>query len=157
VFYGAAFLFSIALSLFAILDLFATDPAKCRGLPKLVWIPVVIFIPTVGPLAWLLLGRPERVKPNPRDLGYRAEPNARPKRPLGPDDDPRFLEMTGGPVRPPARTPEPPQPPAPKARSHPSGAAAPAHGANELKAWEEDLVRREQELRRKLEGLPPQD
>ncbi|HEX2149621.1 MAG TPA: PLD nuclease N-terminal domain-containing protein, partial [Actinomycetota bacterium] len=131
-FYGAAILFSIGITIFALLDLIATAPERCRVLPKILWLPVVIFLPTVGPLAWVLLGRPEKANPSPRDLGYRADPGTMPKRPLGPDDDPRFLEMTGGPVRPAARKPQsnpgPPKPPASSQRGHPSGAKPPAHG-----------------------------
>jgi hypothetical protein len=161
VFYGAAVLFSIGITIFALLDLIATAPERCRGLPKILWLPVVIFLPTVGPLAWLLLGRPEMERRRPSSGRYAADPGARPKRPLGPDDDPRFLEMTGGPVRPavrkPAAPPESGEPPTSPIDGHPSGAKPPAHGVNELKSWEQDLVRREQELRRKLEGPPPQE
>jgi hypothetical protein len=161
VFYGAVILFSIGITIFAFLDLIATAPERCRGLPKILWLLVVIFLPTVGPLAWLIFGRPERGTLSPRGPGYQVDRTGKPKRPLGPDDDPRFLEMTGGPVRPAARKPQsdprPPKPPASPQDGHPSGAKPPAHGVNELRAWEEDLVRREKELRRKLEGPPPQE
>jgi hypothetical protein len=160
VFYGVAFLFSLALLIFAVLDCIATDASLCRNLPKTLWILLIIFLPTIGSVAWLLLGRPEKTRFLPGDTRFRAGPQPRPKRPLGPDDDPRFLEMTGGPVapavRPPVKSPEASETPTPPNEGHPSGAVPPAHGVNELKAWEEDLVRREQELRRKLEERPPE-
>lgn len=43
----------------AILDCIATDSVLVRNLPKQTWIFIVIFVPTAGALAWLLLGRPE--------------------------------------------------------------------------------------------------
>lgn len=43
----------------AVLDCIATDSILVRNLPKQTWIFIVIFVPTAGALAWLLLGRPE--------------------------------------------------------------------------------------------------
>lgn len=43
----------------AVLDVIATDGILHRNLPKGTWLFVVIFLPTIGALAWLLLGRPE--------------------------------------------------------------------------------------------------
>lgn len=156
-FYGLAFLFSLGLLVFCVLDCIATDSALVRNLPKTFWILLIIFLPTIGSVAWLLLGRPEKTRLYPGDT--RARPNppaARPKRPLGPDDDPRFLEMTRN-VTPP-RAPETVEP-VKKVDTPEATAAAPQpageHGVNELKAWEEDLRRREEELRRRLEGEAP--
>ena len=141
-FYGAAFVFSLALTLFALFDVIATDSSLCRNLPKELWILLVIFLPTMGPVAWLLLGRPEKTRFYPGDTRYRA--SSRPGRPLGPDDDPRFLGVTGGSALPSAGTPEKEQ-----ELSEPK--------VTELRAWEEDLRRREEELRRKQEDGPPED
>lgn len=147
-FYGLAFLFSLGLLVFCVLDCIATESSLVRNLPKTLWIMLIIFLPTIGSVAWLLLGRPERARLSPGDSRSRPNPPARPRRPLGPDDDPRFLEMTrniGAPTTPKASDPVP-------------GKQAPAageHGVNELKAWEEDLRRREEELRRRLEGEAP--
>ena len=43
----------------AILDCISMDTILVRNLPKTTWLFVVIFVPTAGALAWLLLGRPE--------------------------------------------------------------------------------------------------
>lgn len=43
----------------AVLDCIAMDSILVRNLPKQTWIFIVLFIPTAGALAWLLLGRPE--------------------------------------------------------------------------------------------------
>ncbi len=166
-FYGAAFLFSLALLLFAVLDCIATEASLCRYLPKPLWIMLIIFLPTVGSVAWLLLGRPEKTTSYPGHTSSRpGPPAARPRRPLGPDDDPRFAEMSGGTARSapgvPAKEPEPAKepagsdPPTTPSDANPSDTPGPEHGVNELRAWEEDLRRREEELRRKLEGsIPP--
>jgi hypothetical protein len=70
VFYGAAFIFSLALTLFALFDVIATDSSLCRNLPKELWILLVIFLPTMGAVAWLLLGRPEKTRFYPGDTRY---------------------------------------------------------------------------------------
>jgi hypothetical protein len=159
VFYGLAFLVSLALLAFCVLDCIATDSSMVRNLPKTLWIMVIIFIPTIGSVAWLMLGRPENTRFSSGDTRYRATPppgSALPKRPLGPDDDPRFQEMTRNLIPPaataPAKEAEERKAPEPSAAG-PKG----EHGVNDLKAWEEDLLRREEELRRRLEGDKPGD
>lgn len=150
-FYGLAFLFSLGLLVFCVLDCIA-DSSLVRNLPKTLWILLIIFLPTIGSIAWLLLGRPEKTRFYPGDTRVRPNPPAaRPKRPLGPDDDPRFLEMTRGLGTPKTDVPAKPSHPAPENQAPAGG----EHGVNDLKAWEEDLRRREEELRRKLEGEAP--
>jgi hypothetical protein len=118
----------LALWIYCIFDVIATDEALARNLPKIVWLLIVIFVPTIGSIAWLLLGRPEKAGFGPGDSGYRPEPRGRDVHPsaprstgvLAPDDDPRFLSELD------ERT-------------------------KRLRAWEEDLKRREEELRRRDE------
>jgi hypothetical protein len=69
----------------ALLDCIATDSAMIRNLPKGMWLIIVIFIPDVGSLAWLLLGRPEKAAWRPGSVDYAA-----PRRPVGPEDAPRY-------------------------------------------------------------------
>ncbi len=45
--------------IWAVLDCISTDSILVRNLPKTTWLFLVIFIPTIGAVAWLLLGRPE--------------------------------------------------------------------------------------------------
>jgi hypothetical protein len=75
-----------ALWIYCILDVISTDDALVRNLPKLVWLLIVIFLPTVGSIVWLIMGRPEKAGFHPGDKQYRA-----PRRPLGPDDSPTFM------------------------------------------------------------------
>ncbi len=53
---GAALLI---LWVWAVLDCISTDSILVRNLPKITWLFLVIFIPTIGAIAWRLLGRPE--------------------------------------------------------------------------------------------------
>ena len=80
----------LGLFVYCLLDVIATDDALVRNLPKLVWVLVIIFVPLAGPLAWLLLGRPEQAGARPGDT--RRRPSMRPR---GPDDSPEFLSSLG--------------------------------------------------------------
>jgi hypothetical protein len=84
---GIAGLLSLALMIYAVFDVIATQEGLQRNLPKVVWLLIVIFVPLIGPIAWLLLGRPERAGFRPGDTNYRKPQ----RRPLGPDDSPDFL------------------------------------------------------------------
>jgi hypothetical protein len=48
----------LALWIYCIFDVIASDDVLIRNLPKGMWLLIVIFLPDVGSLAWLLLGRP---------------------------------------------------------------------------------------------------
>ena len=55
---GLGFLMFIALWVHAVLDVIRTDRVLVRNLPKPVWLLVVVFVPLVGPVTWLIAGRP---------------------------------------------------------------------------------------------------
>lgn len=122
--FGFVPLVLLALWLYCIFDVIATDEGLMRNLPKPVWLLIVIFLPNVGSLAWLLLGRPLYAGWRPGDTSRRP-----PKRVIGPED--RY-DFPSGPSR-----PAPPRP-------------LPSREA-ELAAWEEELQRREERLRRQKE------
>lgn len=73
-----------ALTIYSVLDVMRYAPSEVRGLPRGVWVLVIIIFPAVGPIAWFLAGRPES------PLGPPSAPPA-PRGPIGPDDDPDFL------------------------------------------------------------------
>jgi hypothetical protein len=112
----------LALWAYCIFDVISTDESLMRNMPKILWLVVVIVLPTVGSVAWLLLGRPEGAGLRPGDTstyrppGTRSAPRLGPA-PVAPDDDPAFL-------------------------------ASLDNETKRLRAWEEDLKRREDELRR---------
>jgi hypothetical protein len=73
--------------LWAIFDVITTDDSLCRNLPKGVWLMLVIFLSSVGALAWLLLGRPENASFRIGD----NSPRPAPRRVQGPEDRPGFV------------------------------------------------------------------
>lgn len=129
---GVVGLVLIGLWLFAVFDVISTEAALCRNLPKTFWLMIVLFLPDVGSIAWLLLGRPENAGFRPGDTSYRT-----PRRVVGPEDAPTF-----------------------QSRSEALNARLEAweaeqqqrekelHG-RDLGAWEAELQRREEELRRR--------
>ncbi|HWC14904.1 MAG TPA: PLD nuclease N-terminal domain-containing protein [Actinomycetota bacterium] len=120
-FYGGG-LVALALFLlwvFCIFDVISTDEVLTRNMPKFVWLLVVIFVPTVGSIAWLALGRPANASLTPGGAKpYRPPPRPLKAAPKGPEDSPEF--MSGLDER-----------------------------ARELKRWEDDLKRREEDLRKR--------
>ncbi len=75
----------IALWLYCIFDVIATDEALVRSLPKMAWLFIVIFLPDIGSIAWLALGRPVYAGWRPGDTSSRPT-----KRVVGPEDRPDF-------------------------------------------------------------------
>jgi hypothetical protein len=53
------FMLVVTLWIYAFVDCLGTPPARVRGLPKVVWVLVVLFFGEImlGPLAWLLVGK----------------------------------------------------------------------------------------------------
>jgi hypothetical protein len=49
----------LALWAYCIFDVIRTDDTSVQNLPKMFWLLIVIFVPTIGSIAWLLLGRPQ--------------------------------------------------------------------------------------------------
>jgi hypothetical protein len=68
----------IGLLVYALVDCLRADRRDLRLLPRPAWL-LLILVPLVGPLVYLLLGRPARAAEEPV------------VRPLAPDDDPEFL------------------------------------------------------------------
>ena len=112
----------IALWLYCIFDVIATDEILIRSLPKMAWLIIVIIIPDIGSIAWLALGRPQFAGWRPGDTEGRQT-----RRVVGPED---------------------------RADFSPGSASGPADTGH-LQAWEADLLRREQELRREKPDDPP--
>ena len=66
----------VALTVYALVDLFVTVSNRLRAFPKPVWIGIIVIMPLIGPLLWLFIGKNKPQKTFP---------------PAAPDDDPRFL------------------------------------------------------------------
>ncbi len=70
----------LALTVYALVDCLLT---RRGAVPRRwAWVLLILLLPLIGPMAWLLLGRPRRQPPKP--------PPGR-DQPLAPDDDPDFL------------------------------------------------------------------
>jgi hypothetical protein len=78
------FAISLLLFVYCVVDLVTTPASLVRTLPKPLWF-FVLIPPVIGPLAWLLGGRPARGTPRPA-----APPRPAPGR-GAPDDDEDFL------------------------------------------------------------------
>jgi hypothetical protein len=125
--FGVVSIALLGLWLYCIFDVIASDDVLVRNLPKGMWLLIVIFLPDVGSLAWLLLGRPLYAGWRPGDTTRRA-----PRRVIGPEDRDDFPT-----TRPPRAVPP----------SRPFDSRE-----DDLAAWEERLRRREEELRRREQG-----
>ena len=88
-------LLSLALTVYCVIDAFQTDERDMRSLPKVAWVLLVVLFPVVGPVSWLLFGRPRRRSAPSRSPEQHREDRRREqdrRRPRGPDDDPDFLK-----------------------------------------------------------------
>ncbi|GAA3056586.1 hypothetical protein GCM10020000_43850 [Streptomyces olivoverticillatus] len=77
------FLLVLALWIYAFIDCLNTPEDEVRGLPKMAWVLVILLFGEVllGPVAWLIAGRPR---------SRRAAPGGG-QRWVAPDDNPEFL------------------------------------------------------------------
>ena len=116
----------LALVIFCLIDCVQADLHRIRNLPKWAWIVLIILIPIAGPIVWLLAGRPLRSSagreaPRPTTHTSGSPEYGRPRqRPKSPDDDPEFLRSLKKPN---------------------------TEHEDLLRKWEEDLKRREDEMR----------
>ncbi|GAA1763000.1 MAG TPA: PLD nuclease N-terminal domain-containing protein [Tetrasphaera sp.] len=80
-------LLALVLAVYTLVDCVQTPDERVRGLPKVVWVFVILLFPYAGPAGWWFAGRPKayalpgRPLPGPQDR----------RAPRGPDDDPDFL------------------------------------------------------------------
>lgn len=86
----------LALLVYCLVDCIQTDRSEVRNLGKGWWIVLILVFPLIGGIAWLVAGRPARGQrrsvpwPSTQTAGF---PEYERPRPLGPDDDPAYLEQ----------------------------------------------------------------
>ena len=91
---GLLGLAELCLVVYCLLDVIRTPSTHVRNLPKPVWVILCFIPPVLGPIAWLLFGRPN--EPSTRNLPYKGNrgipplPDRRPAA-VSPDDDEAFL------------------------------------------------------------------
>jgi hypothetical protein len=73
----------VILTVYTLVDCALFDRNRIRGVPRWVWILMIIFLPVLGAVLWLLIGRGRRS--NSGSTGGRVT------RSIAPDDDPDFL------------------------------------------------------------------
>ncbi|MDX2646096.1 PLD nuclease N-terminal domain-containing protein [Streptomyces sp. NPDC001902] len=119
------FLLVLALWIYAFIDCLNTPEEQVRGLPKVVWVIVILLFGEVliGPIAWLVAGK-HRTGPAGGSTPAEWHRNHRTQW-VAPDDNPEFLHS----LREENKKDE-----------------------QLLKSWEADLRRREEELRQRENG-----
>ncbi|MEW2050493.1 PLD nuclease N-terminal domain-containing protein [Streptomyces sp. NBC_00377] len=125
------FLLVLALWIYAFIDCLNTPEEEVRGLPKVVWVIIILLFGEVlvGPVAWLVAGKARRT---PAGGATAAQsPRARRAEWVAPDDNPEFLKSLKDET---AKNDE-----------------------KLLKDWEADLRRREDELKRRESGEDPKE
>lgn len=74
---------AVVLTVYALVDAALFDRSRIRGLPRIVWILIILFVPVIGALLWFAVGRGRRG----------SMPRA--ARTVAPDDDLEFLGQLG--------------------------------------------------------------
>ena len=124
----------LGLWLFCIFEVITTPESEMRNLPKGAWLFIVVLLIDIGSIMWLLAGR--RKGPGNSAVPYKGNTGQAPVRrssgsagrSLAPDDDPEFLAQLKK-----------------SNNEHESM----------LNQWEADLRRREQDLRKPGDDVPP--
>ncbi|MFI1509904.1 PLD nuclease N-terminal domain-containing protein [Streptomyces sp. NPDC020597] len=122
------FLLVLALWIYAFIDCLNTPEEEVRGLPKVIWVIIILLFGEVlvGPVAWLVAGK-TRHAPAGGSTPSQWHRNQRTEF-VAPDDNPEFLKSLKD-----------------------------ENNKDEklLKDWEADLRRREDELKRRESGEEP--
>ncbi|MBK6888148.1 MAG: PLDc_N domain-containing protein [Tetrasphaera sp.] len=77
---------ALVVAVYSVVDCIQTPEDRVRGLPKVVWVFVILLFPYAGSAAWWFAGRPKAMTLPGRPPSSRGR-----SRPIGPDDDPDFL------------------------------------------------------------------
>ena len=87
--------------LWALVDVILTDSMLVRNMQKGTWLFLVILVPTVGAVAWVFFGRPERAAINPGgQVHYSANPYRSAPRSGAVEDSPGWSRPKSTPSRP---------------------------------------------------------
>lgn len=92
----AVYVVPVALAVYALFDLYRSEPNERAGLQPLLWVLVILLLPVLGPAVWIIVSTVRRMEARgtgrPQASGARRPPwpQRRPG-PVAPDDDPEFL------------------------------------------------------------------
>jgi hypothetical protein len=73
---------AVIFSIYAVIDCAMTDHRRARGIPKPLWVLVILLLPVIGAVLWFVVGKD------------RSSGKAQ-RRVMAPDDDPTFLKRLG--------------------------------------------------------------
>jgi hypothetical protein len=125
--YLLLFLAQIALAVVALISCLSVEEGEIRALPRMVWVLIILFFPLIGSIAWFVAGRPLPVE---RTGTARPTFPARERRQVAPDDDPDFLKSLN--------------------------AEQSKQDREMFEKWEQDLRKREDDLKRREPGEKPE-
>jgi hypothetical protein len=130
--YMLLFVLEIVLTVLALISCLSAYEGEVRGLPRILWVIVIVLFPIGGAIIYYVAGRPLPAGATPGGGWLPGPGPAAPDhgRQAAPDDDPAFLRSIDAQAR---RSDE-----------------------ELLRRWEEDLKKREDDLR-KPEETPPSD
>lgn len=89
--YALLVLIALAVWLYCLFEVMATDEAEVRSLTKRGWFLIVLLGFQVGALLWTMLGRPRPAERAATGGAPPLPPRPPAEAPKGPDDDPDFL------------------------------------------------------------------
>ncbi len=79
----------IGLVVYSVVDVLRSEKDERIGLPRWVWVVLLLLVPLVGSIVWIAVSRMQRARPQPNGATGRTLAPA----PIAPDDDPEFLWM----------------------------------------------------------------
>ncbi|HEU5242190.1 MAG TPA: PLD nuclease N-terminal domain-containing protein, partial [Ornithinibacter sp.] len=63
----------LALTIYCLVDAIQTHESAVRSLPKVAWLILILLFPVIGPVSWLIAGRPPKgprvIRQQPRPRG----------------------------------------------------------------------------------------
>ncbi|MCZ4513235.1 PLD nuclease N-terminal domain-containing protein [Streptomyces sp. ActVer] len=124
----------LGLSIYAFIDCITTDEKDIRYIPKPLWAILVLLFPLVGSISWLIVGHQR--KPRGLSSGRGGW--------VAPDDNPEFLKSL--------KDDSPDKGKGKDGGSDDGPTDAVTDDEAHLKNWEDDLRRREEELKRREGG-----
>jgi hypothetical protein len=126
------FIANLILTAAALISCLSAEEGDIRGLPRVVWVIIILLFSPIGAIAWFFVGRTPYSRPvkNTWRPGSGFPENERPRRTIAPDDDPDFLKGIE------------------RNRRETEAAQRNEEERELLRKWEEDLRKREEDLKR---------
>ncbi|WP_020523253.1 PLD nuclease N-terminal domain-containing protein [Catelliglobosispora koreensis] len=126
------FIADIIVTAAALISCLSTEEEDIRALPRIVWVIIILLFSPIGAIVWFAAGK---ARVSPKAGTWRAGGGfpeaARPGRTVAPDDNPDFLRNLD------------------RQRAELEAAEQTEQEREMLRKWEEDLKRREDEIRKR--------